>query len=98
EEGSGPARRHDDNLFGRPRSDDLAAVVPGARTDIDNPVAARDHVHVVFDDDHRIAGYHEPVELLHQLFDVRWMQPCRWLVEDVHRRTPLRSLKFGREL
>src|SRR6201996_6254080 len=98
EENCGPALRRDDYFFGRPRSHDLAAVFPGARTDIDDPVAARDYIHVVFDDDHRIACSHKPVELLHKLLDVGWMQPCRWLVEDVHRRAPLRSLKLGRQL
>src|ERR1035437_620427 len=98
EVGGGPAFRRDDNLFGRPGSNDPAALVSGARTDIDDPVAARDHVHIVFDDDDGVSGCHKSIKLLHQLVDVGRMEACRRLVEDVHRRAALRSLQFGRQL
>ena len=35
---------------------------PGARADVHDPVGAPHHVHVVFDDEERIARFLEPVQ------------------------------------
>jgi hypothetical protein len=47
----------------RARRDDAATLGAGAGTDVDHPIAARHHAHVVLDHDHRVAGVHQPVEL-----------------------------------
>ncbi len=44
---------------------------------------AGDDPHLVLDDDHRIAGVDQAVELTQQLLDVRRVQTGRRLVEDV---------------
>ena len=49
---------------------DASALVARPGTDVDDPVTARDHSHLVFDDDHGVAGFDEPIELGHQLLDV----------------------------
>ena len=42
--------------------DDPAAVVPGARPKVDDPIGVRHDRLVVLDDDDRLAGVDEPVE------------------------------------
>jgi hypothetical protein len=54
----------------RPLEDDPAAVVAGARAEVDDPVGVRHHRLVVLDDDHRLAGVDLPVEEVEQLLDV----------------------------
>src|SRR6185312_13060435 len=44
-----------------------------------------DHVEVVLDDEDRVAAVDQPVEDFEQLLDVREMEACRRLVEDVQR-------------
>ena len=45
----------------------------------------RDDAHVVLDDDDRVAGVDQPVELRHQPLDVGRVQAGRRLVEHVER-------------
>ena len=49
---------------------DLAALVTTFRAEIDNPVAATDHVKIVLDADDRIALVHQPLHHIHQLVHV----------------------------
>src|SRR6478672_11288927 len=78
--------------------DDMAPLVACSRAHVDYPVAARNHTHFVLDDHDCISGVNETFQLSHELFYVRWMKPCRRLVEDIKRIAVLRSLKLGREL
>ena len=73
------------HLRRRSRRDDPAAFLARAGPDVDHPVRAGDHAHVVLDDDHGVAGVDQPVELTDQLLDVGRMQTGRRLVEDVER-------------
>ena len=59
---------------GRPLEDDLAAVVPGAGAEVDDPVGVRHDRLVVLDDDDRLAVVDEPVEQAEQLLDVGEVQ------------------------
>jgi hypothetical protein len=77
---------------------DAAALVAGAGTDVDDPVAARDDVHVVLDHDDGVARLHETVELRHELLHVGGMQTRRGLVENVQRVASLRALQLGGKL
>ena len=63
--------------------DDPAAVVAGARAEVDDPVGVRHDRLVVLDHDHRPAGVDEPVEQAEQLLDVGEMEAGGRLVEDV---------------
>ena len=54
--------------------DDPAAVVAGARAEVDDPVGVRHDRLVVLDDDDRLAGVDEPVEQAEQLLDVGQVQ------------------------
>src|SRR3954468_4417069 len=78
--------------------DDAAALIPGAGTDIDDPVASGHDPHLVFDDDDGISSVDERIELRNQLLHVRRMQPRRRLVEHVERLAALRTLQFSGEL
>jgi len=51
-----------DELGEGPLEDDPSAVVPGARTEVDDPVGVRHHGLVVLDHDHRPARVDDPVE------------------------------------
>ncbi len=62
---------------------DLAAVLAGARADVDHPVGGPDRVLVVLDHDQRVAEVLEPDEGLDQPVVVALVQPDRRLVEHV---------------
>gem|GEM_PF-3061300 len=78
----GLARGH---LLRHPRRDNAAAPGPAFRSEVDYPVRGLDHVQVVLDDQHRIAGFNEPVEHREELPDVLEVESRCWLVEDVER-------------
>ena len=65
--------------------DDRAAVLAGAGTDVDDPVALADRLLVVLDDDHRVAEVAQPGERVDQAAVVALVQPDRRLVEHVQR-------------
>jgi hypothetical protein len=58
-----------------------AAVLAGAGADVDHPVAAGDHGHVVLHHHDGVAGIHQPVQLRHQLLQVERMQAGCWKPE-----------------
>ena len=60
-----------------------AAVVAGARAEVDDPVGVRHDRLVVLDHDHRLARVDQPVEQAEQLLDVGQVQAGGRLVEDV---------------
>ena len=68
---------------GVPVDHHLAAGVPALRPEVDHVVGRLDHVEVVLDQQHRVAGVHQPVQRLEQPLDVREVQAGRRLVEDV---------------
>ena len=74
------AARH---LLRRAGHDDLAAGVAAFRAEIDDVVGGLDHVHVMLDEQHRVAGVDEPVQRLEQALDVGEVQAGGRLVEDV---------------
>ena len=74
------------------------AGVAAARAEVDDPVGARDDVHVVLDDDDGVARVDEAVQLAQQQFDVGRVQARRRLVEEVERVAAAGPLQFGGEL
>ena len=72
-----------DEVRGCALEDDPAAVVAGARAEVDDPVGMRHDRLVVRDDNDRLAGVDEAIEQAEQLLDVGEMQPGGRLVEDV---------------
>jgi len=62
---------------------DPAAVVPGARAEVDYPVGVGHHGLVVLDDDDRLARVDQSVEQPEQVADIGEVQPGRGLVEHV---------------
>ena len=67
------------------RVDDLAAVLAGAGTDVDDPVALADRLLVVLDDDDRVAEVAQPGERVDQPPVVALVQSDRRFVEHVQR-------------
>src|SRR6478609_2332190 len=63
--------------------DDLAAVVPGAGAEVDDPVTVRHHRLVVLDHDHGLPAVDQAVEQAEQVLDIREVETGRRLVEDV---------------
>ena len=72
-----------DQVGGRALENDPAAVLAGARTEVDDPVGVRHDRLMVLDDDDRLAGVDQPVEQSEQLFDVGQVEAGGRLVEDV---------------
>ena len=64
---------------------DGAAVLAGARADVDDPVGGADGVLVVLDDEHRVAEVAQADQRLDQAMVVALVQPDRRLVEHVQR-------------
>ena len=62
---------------------DLAAVLSGARAEVDHPVGRPHHLLVVLDDEHGVAHVAEPLERPDQPSVVTLVEPDRGLVEDV---------------
>ena len=50
------AGRHLCNFSGRPGGNDVSALVARSGTDVDDPIAARDHLHIMLHHNHGIAG------------------------------------------
>ena len=73
------------DLLGRAGRDQLAARLAALGAEVDHPVGLLDHVEVVLDHEHRVAGVDEPLQHLEQLLDVGEVEPGRRLVEDVER-------------
>ena len=65
--------------------DDGAAVLAGARADVDDPVALADRLLVVLDDDHGVAEVAQPGERVDEPPVVALVQADRRLVEHVQR-------------
>src|SRR5262245_17658377 len=64
---------------------DSATAGPTLRSEIHHPVGCLDHVHVVLDDDDRVALVDEPAQDAEQLADVLEVETGRGLVEEVYR-------------
>ena len=62
--------------------DHVAALRASFRTEVDDVVGTFYDIHVVFDDDERVAAQDEGVESRQQAFDVMEMQPRGRFVED----------------
>src|SRR6185295_12707339 len=65
--------------------DDLAPAIAAFRAEVDDVIRGLDDVHVVLDDQDRIAGVDQPRQHAEQALDVREMQAGSRLVEDVER-------------
>ena len=70
---------------GRSLGDQLAAAVAALRTQVDELVGDLDDVQVVLDDQHRVAGIHQPLQHLDQLVHIGGVQADRRLVQHVQR-------------
>src|SRR5688572_7390402 len=71
---------HRMQAVGRTAVEDLATVLAGRGTDIDNPVGAADDIELVLDDEQRVALRLQAIERREQRFGVCRMQTGRRLV------------------
>ena len=62
----------------------VAALLPGIRPDIHQPLRTAHQVQVVLNHEHRVAGVTQPIERVVQGLAVGGVQPGRRLVEHVH--------------
>ncbi len=67
----------------RPAVEHLPAELAGPGSDVDDPVGAAHHVHVVLDHEQRIARPPQPIEHVEQRFGIGGVQSRRRLVEHV---------------
>ena len=71
------------DLLGRALGHEVAAVLAGARAEVDQVVGRAHRALVVLDDDHRVAEVAQPLERVDQARVVALVQADRRLVEDV---------------
>jgi len=76
------ALRH---LLRCPFDNDVAAGVPAARSQVDDPVRRLDNDEIVLDDDDRLTTIHKPVQQSQQVAHIGWMQAGGGFIEDVQR-------------
>ncbi len=69
-------------MFRRALGDDLAAGLAAIGAEVENPVGRRDHVEIMLDYDHRVAGLHETPEGLQENLDITEMKARGRLVEE----------------
>ena len=74
----------DADLLRRSLRDDLAAVLAGARTHVDDVIGGVDRIEVVLDDDHAVAEIAQVLQRREQPVVVALVQSDRRLVENVH--------------
>ena len=70
------------NLFRRTRNNNPPSLRTRFRTEIDHPIRAFDHFHVMLDDENGVPLLNQRVETFQQLRDVVEMQSRRRLVKD----------------
>ena len=78
-----------------PAVEDLAAELARAGADVDDPVGAAHHVHVVLDHEQRIACSPKPIQHVEQRFGVGGMQAGRRLVQHVEHAEQARAQLRG---
>src|SRR5262245_43825078 len=86
------------DLLGRSRRDEASAAASALRAEVDHPVGAADHVEVVLDHDHRVAGLDQAVEHAEQLAEILEVEARGGLVEDVDRAARRGARQLAREL
>ena len=57
-----------------------------------NPIAGGDDLHVVLNDDHRVAGANQVLQLALEPLHVGWMEPGGGLVKHIERVAALSAL------
>jgi hypothetical protein len=98
QEGSCLASLYSRNLLGSSLSHNQSPLFAGAGSDVDDPIAAGDNVHIVLNHHHGIAGLHQFLQLNYEPRNIGWVQTRRRLVQDIERVTALRPLQLGGKL
>src|SRR5271165_6379049 len=73
------------DLFGRALRNDPAPGLAAFGSQVDHPVRAANHIHVVLDDQNAAAGVNQALEGIEQLCDIVEVQSGRGFVEDEER-------------
>ena len=85
------------DLFRCSRGDDLSALLPAFRPEIDQPIGGLDYVEIVLNDEKRGAGIEQFAESGEQLGDVVKVEARGGLVEDVENAAVFRACKVRRQ-
>jgi len=80
------------------RRDDLAALVPALRPQVDDPVGGLDDLQVVLDYDDDVADIGQAMQDIQELADIVEVQPGGRLVQDVQGPAGAPFAEFPREL
>jgi hypothetical protein len=98
QETAGVAAIGQGDLLRRALRHDQPTADAALRAHVDDPVRGLDHIEVVLDHQHRVAGVDEPAEHAEQLADVLEMEAGRRLVQDVDRAPSRALLRLGGQL
>ena len=71
------------NFFRRAGGDDLSSFIASLRAEVNDMVGRLDHIQVMLNDEHSIAGIPQSVQDIQKLLDVREVEARRGLVQDV---------------
>ena len=86
------------HLRGRSDGDLKPSLLPALGSHVDQAVGGLDHVEVVLDHDHAVAGVDEPLQDVEQALDVREVQARRGLIQEVERAPGCDLGELGGEL
>ena len=90
-------RRFPGHFFRSAHGDDGPATRSAVGAEVNDPVGRLDHVEVVLDDEHRVAGIHESVQNLKKFLDIGEVESRCGLIEDVDRLAGRSFAEFPRQ-
>ena len=61
--------------------DDPASIIPGARSQVDDPIGRREEIEMVLDDKHRMSTANESTQRIEKTCDIACMQAGRRFIE-----------------
>ncbi|TKS58498.1 MAG: hypothetical protein EWM73_03522 [Nitrospira sp.] len=76
---------------------DLTTSIAPLRSEVNDPIRILDHIKVMFDHHHGVAGFDEPIQHIQQPLHIGEMKPGRRFIQNVHRASGRTFRQFARE-
>lgn len=72
-----------EDFFSWSRKDQIPSFIPSLLTDVDDGVGIGDDVEIMFDDEDAIPLFYQFIEDIEELLDIREVETCCRLIEDI---------------